>query len=141
MTDAEPTPDAGLPDHPEAGDVVSSPAPARIEPGVRDRHDTPLRELVSFLPDVATLLWRVARDPRVSWSAKALAAGAVLYVASPLDLVPDGIPVVGQLDDVWLVARALRHLFNTAGYDLVRELWPGSDDGFALLLVVAGIER
>jgi uncharacterized membrane protein YkvA (DUF1232 family) len=113
----------------------------RVGPGERGGGSTPLRELAVFLPDVAKLLWRIVRDPRVSRRAKAIAAGAVVYVASPIDLVPDQIPVLGQLDDVWVVTRALRYLVTSTGYDLVRELWPGSDDGFALLLVVAGIDR
>lgn len=100
------------------------------------------RELLRFLPDVARLLGRVAKDPRVPWHAKAVAGGAIAYVASPVDLIPDFLgPVVGQLDDVYVVTKALRYLFNTAGYDLLRELWSGSDDGFTLLLVVAGVEQ
>ena len=107
----------------------------------RPRREGALRELVAFLPDVARLLVRVARDPRVPLRAKLVAGAAVAYVASPLDLVPDVLPVVGQLDDLWLVSRAVRHLVDAAGYELVRELWDGSDDGFALLLVVAGVRR
>jgi len=129
------------PDEVEESTEVVPAAPPRVDPGTRARRDTSLKELVAFLPDIARLLYRIARDPRVSRRAKLVAGGAVAYVASPIDLVPDGIPVLGQLDDVWIVAWAIRYLFNSAGYDLVRDLWPGSDDGFALLLVVAGIER
>lgn len=97
------------------------------------------RELVRFLPDVATLLWRLARDPRVPWTGKAVAAGAVAYVVSPIDLVPDFLAGIGQLDDIWIVVRALRLLFRSAGYELMQELWPGSEEGFQALVVVAGI--
>jgi uncharacterized membrane protein YkvA (DUF1232 family) len=97
------------------------------------------RELVRFLPDVGRLLWRLARDPRVPWTAKAVAAAAVAYVASPVDLIPDFIPGAGQLDDVVIVARAIRFLFRSAGYELIQEHWDGTDEGFAALLVVAGI--
>lgn len=96
-------------------------------------------EMARFLGDVGRLLWRVARDPRVPWQGKAVAGGAVAYVVSPLDLIPDVIPGVGRLDDLYLVVRALRYLARTAGYDLLHELWPGSEDGFALVLVLAGI--
>lgn len=96
---------------------------------------------MAFVPDVAKLLGRLARDPRVPWYAKAAAAGAVVYVVSPIDLVPDLVPVLGQFDDLYVVARTLRLLFSSAGYDVVREHWSGSDDGFALLLVVAGIDE
>jgi uncharacterized membrane protein YkvA (DUF1232 family) len=113
----------------------------RIGPGTRDRNERTWLELATFLVDVARLLWAVARDQRVSWAAKAVAAGTVVYVVSPIDLVPDFIPGLGQLDDVFLIARALRFLANSAGYDILREHWQGSDDGFTLLLVLAGIRR
>ena len=115
------------------------PAPGE-QPSFRQRRAA-WRELVRFLPDVARLLYGLARDGRVPWHAKAVAAGAVAYVASPVDLVPDFVPVAGQLDDVYVVGKALRYLFNAAGYDLLREHWRGGDDGFALLLVAAGIGR
>lgn len=107
----------------------------------RVRHEAAWKELLLFLPDVAKLLWRLARDPRVPWQAKAVAAGAVTYVVSPIDVIPDVIPVLGQFDDLLIVSKALQYLFHHTGYDLLRELWDGSDDGFALLLVVAGIEQ
>jgi uncharacterized membrane protein YkvA (DUF1232 family) len=97
------------------------------------------RELGRFLPAVATLLWRLARDPRVPWLGKAAAAGAVVYVVSPIDIVPDVLGGVGRIDDVWIVVRALRFLFRSAGYELMQELWPGTDEGFHALVVVAGI--
>ncbi|MBW3659868.1 MAG: DUF1232 domain-containing protein [Actinobacteria bacterium] len=99
------------------------------------------QELLRFLPDVARLLSRVAKDPRVPWHAKVVAGGAIAYVVSPVDLIPDVFGGLGQMDDIYIVTKALRYLFNTAGYDLIREHWSGSDDGFTLLLVVAGIER
>ncbi len=83
----------------------------------------------------------VARDPRVPWGAKAVAGGAMAYVVSPIDVIPDFLPGVGQLDDLFLLARAMRYLAGAAGYDLLHELWPGSDDGLALLLVLAGVKQ
>jgi uncharacterized membrane protein YkvA (DUF1232 family) len=61
----------------------------------------------------------------------------VPYLASPIDLIPDFIPVLGQLDDALLVALALRRLVRTAGADVVRELWPGSEQSLARILAVA----
>lgn len=107
----------------------------------RVREDATWKELLLFLPDVGKLLWRVARDRRVPWHAKAVAVGAVTYIVSPVDVVPDLVPGLGQLDDLLILAKAVQYLFNHTGYDLLRELWDGSDDGFTLLLVVAGIER
>ena len=97
------------------------------------------RELVRFLPDVGKLLWRLARDPRVPWTGKVVAGAAVAYVASPIDVIPDFIPGAGQFDDVLIVVRAIRFLFRSAGYELMAEHWDGTEEGFAALLVVAGI--
>jgi uncharacterized membrane protein YkvA (DUF1232 family) len=69
--------------------------------------------------------------------AKAALALLVPYLASPIDLVPDFIPVVGQLDDALLVAAALAYVVRVAGRDLVRELWPGSEDGLRVVLALA----
>jgi uncharacterized membrane protein YkvA (DUF1232 family) len=65
-------------------------------------------------------------------------AGLLLYLTSPLDLVPDFIPVAGQLDDLALVALALRVVVRGAGADLVREHWPGPPQSLALILRFAG---
>jgi uncharacterized membrane protein YkvA (DUF1232 family) len=125
----------------DAPTVETTGAAGTTGPGARPRRATTLRELVAFLPDVARLLARLARDERVPWRSKALAGAALAYLVSPVDLLPDVVPVLGQADDVWLAVRAVRSLVRSAGYDVVREHWSGSDDGFALLLVVAGIER
>lgn len=106
----------------------------------RDRRSA-WRELLRFLPDVGRLLMNLARDRRVPLLAKVVAVLGVLYVFSPIDVVPDVVPGVGRLDDLWVATRALRLLFTSAGYDVVHELWEGTDEGFALLLLVAGIER
>lgn len=96
-------------------------------------------EMARFVSDTGRLLWRVARDPRVPWTAKAVAGGAVAYVVSPVDVIPDFIPGVGRLDDLWIIIRALRYLAAAAGYEVLQELWPGTNEGFALLLWLAGI--
>lgn len=124
----------------EDGQIVQS-VDDRSGPGARAREPRTVVELARFLADCGRLLWRVARDPRVPWTAKAVAGGAAAYVISPIDLVPDFIPGVGQLDDLFLLTRAVRYLASAAGYDVLYELWSGSDDGFALLLVVAGVKR
>lgn len=98
-------------------------------------------ELVRFLPDVARLLVDVTRDPRVPLRAKATAGALAAYMLSPIDVVPDFLPGVGQMDDVALVVWGLRRLFRSAGYDVLRELWRGSERGFVLLLLVAGVEK
>jgi len=62
----------------------------------------------------------------------------VVYLASPIDLVPDFIPVAGQLDDAIVAALVLRHLIRAGGEPLVRELWPGPEQSLALILRLAG---
>jgi uncharacterized membrane protein YkvA (DUF1232 family) len=108
----------------------------------RARELRPLwREAVALLPDVGRLVRALARDPRTSWRTRAIAALVAAYVASPVDLLPDVIPGVGGVDDVLLALWALRRLVASAGYELIREHWTGTDDGFALLIVLAGVDR
>lgn len=94
-----------------------------------------------MLPDLLRLLRDLSRDPRVPRRAKLLGLAAAAYVAVPIDLVPDMIPVLGAVDDALVVIVALRRLVAAAGYDLVRELWTGTDDGFAMLIVLLGVDR
>jgi uncharacterized membrane protein YkvA (DUF1232 family) len=94
---------------------------------------------VALLPDLGRLLRSLSRDPRVPWHAKAVAGCAALYVASPVDLLPDVVPGVGGVDDLLAVLVAVRQLVATAGYDVVREHWTGTDDGFGVLIVLAGV--
>ena len=83
------------------------------------------RALASFIPDCVVLVSRLVRDPRVPRRRKLLLLALVGYLASPIDLIPDFIPVAGQLDDTILVAFVLRQLLKTSGEPLIRELWPG----------------
>lgn len=83
----------------------------------------------------------VSRDGRVPGRAKAVAGAAAAYVASPIDPVPAAIPVIGWLDDVVVATVALRYLLNRAGYEVIHDLWRGTDDGFALVLFLGGVER
>jgi uncharacterized membrane protein YkvA (DUF1232 family) len=82
-------------------------------------------------------LKRLLRDERVPLRAKLPIVLIVPYLASPLDVIPDFIPVVGQLDDVLLVAFVLRSVVKRAGTDVITELWPGSERGLKLILSLA----
>lgn len=95
------------------------------------------RALATFVPDSVVLVTRLARDPRVPRRRKALLLGLVAYLASPIDLVPDVIPVAGQLDDAIVVALVLRHLVRAGGEPLIRELWPGPQRSLELILWLA----
>jgi len=63
----------------------------------------------------------------------------LLYLLSPIDLVPDFLPVIGYADDVVIVALALRSVVKRAGTDAVRRHWPGTPEGLALILKLAGL--
>lgn len=96
------------------------------------------RAVAGFVPDCVVLFKRLLQDERVSRPRKFLLAGLVAYLAMPLDLVPDFIPVAGQLDDAILVALVLRTVLRSAGTELIREHWPGPESSLALMLRAAG---
>jgi uncharacterized membrane protein YkvA (DUF1232 family) len=95
------------------------------------------REVARFLPDCIVLFKRLLRDDRVPRRAKMVLGLLVLYLVMPLDLVPDFIPVAGQLDDAVLVAVATAYVVRRSGQDLVTELWPGSARGLQLILALS----
>ena len=96
------------------------------------------RALATFIPDCVVLVSRLARDGRVSRRRKLLLVGLVGYLTLPFDLVPDFIPVAGQLDDAIIVAFVLRGFIRAGGEPLIRELWPGPERSLDLLLRLAG---
>lgn len=63
----------------------------------------------------------------------------LVYLASPIDLIPDFIPVLGYADDAIIVTAVLRSVVRRAGLDRVRSHWPGTDDGFAALTKLTGL--
>jgi uncharacterized membrane protein YkvA (DUF1232 family) len=90
----------------------------RLPPGVA-------RDLASFIPDCVTLVRRLRRDPRVPRSAKLAVLIAGIWVASPIDLIPEFLPVIGPLDDIVVVALALRFAARRVPREVVLEAWPG----------------
>ena len=93
--------------------------------------------LARFVPDCVVLVRRLIGDPRVPVATKALLGVLLIYLASPIDLVPDAIPVAGQLDDAILLALALRRLLRDAGAQVISEHWPGPRRSLALVLRVS----
>jgi len=96
------------------------------------------RALAGFVPDCVVLFRRLLGDGRVSRPRKLLLLGLLAYLVLPIDLVPDFIPVAGQLDDAILVALVLRAVLKGAGPALVREHWPGPAASLGLMLRLAG---
>ena len=84
--------------------------------------------ILSLIPRVAKLLYRLARDPRVPWTVKAVLIALAAYLACPIDLIPDWIPVLGYLDDVIIVGFVVGHVLRKVPSDLIREHW-GEDIG------------
>ena len=89
-------------------------------------------DLLLFLPRMAKLLGRIAADPEVSGKDKALVLAALAYLASPIDLIPDFIPVIGELDDIYLISLVLLRLMNRVGPEKLQAYWDGPEDIVAL---------
>jgi uncharacterized membrane protein YkvA (DUF1232 family) len=83
------------------------------------------RALAGFIPDCIVLFRRLLADDRVPRRRKLLLAALIAYLAMPIDIVPDFVPIAGQLDDAILVALALRSILRAGGPQLLREHWPG----------------
>jgi uncharacterized membrane protein YkvA (DUF1232 family) len=92
------------------------------------------RALAGFIPDCLILIARLMSDPSVPRRWKLLLAGLVGYLALPFDLVPDFIPVAGQLDDVLVVGLVLRRFLRSGGEQLVRQHWPGPEQSLGIVL-------
>jgi uncharacterized membrane protein YkvA (DUF1232 family) len=94
---------------------------------------TSLRDAVRLLPDTLRLVRRLAADRAIPRSTRCLVWLLLIYLASPVDLVPDFVPVIGYADDAIITSFVLRHVIRRAGPDKLREHWPGSVDGLATL--------
>ena len=96
----------------------------------RRRH---VRAVAWFVPDCVTLFRRLLADERIPRHSKILLGACVGYLAMPIDLVPDFVPVAGQLDDAIVVALALRLVLRAAGPELLVEHWPGPPSSLSAL--------
>jgi uncharacterized membrane protein YkvA (DUF1232 family) len=92
-----------------------------------------LAEALRLLPDVLRLIRRLAGDKTLPRGVRIRLAFLLIYLASPIDLIPDFIPVLGYADDAIIVTAVLRSVVRRAGLGAVRGHWPGTDDGFAVL--------
>jgi uncharacterized membrane protein YkvA (DUF1232 family) len=87
-----------------------------------------MRDLLLFVPNLVRLLFALLKDPRVSSADKAILAGTIIYVIAPIDVIPDFIPFIGQIDDSYLVAVSLLRLLNRASKRVVLDHWKGEYD-------------
>ncbi|MDQ1512108.1 MAG: hypothetical protein QOG50_3952 [Actinomycetota bacterium] len=95
---------------------------------------TAAKEVALLLPNVLILFKGLVRDPRVPPGSKILLVLGAAWVASPIDLIPEFIPVLGPLDDAVVAALVLRHVVRTAGEDVVGEHWRGEPETLNRLL-------
>ncbi|QQS31629.1 MAG: DUF1232 domain-containing protein [Acidobacteriota bacterium] len=98
-----------------------------------------MRGFLMFLPNLVLLLGRMLKDGRVPTAEKALFVAAIVYVISPIDLIPDIFPFIGQVDDLYVVALTLLRLINRTDDTVVRQHWPGGGDIVALADSIANI--
>lgn len=84
-----------------------------------------LREMALFLPNFALLLKRLLQDPRVPRRSKLILGATALYLLSPIDVVPDFVPGLGQLDDLVIALLALHSILNRVDEEVVIEHWDG----------------
>jgi uncharacterized membrane protein YkvA (DUF1232 family) len=98
-----------------------------------------LREALRILPDLFRLIRRLAADQTLPRGVRVWLALLLAYLALPIDLVPDFIPVLGYADDAIIVTMVLRSVVRRAGLEAVRAHWPGTDDGFAALVRLTGL--
>jgi uncharacterized membrane protein YkvA (DUF1232 family) len=98
-----------------------------------------MRNFLMFLPNMVLLLGRLLKDGRVPAAEKALFLGAIVYVISPIDLLPDILPFIGQVDDIYMVSLTLLRLVNRTDETVVREHWSGGGDIVSLADSIAGI--
>lgn len=103
------------------------------------RSRTALIELVKLVPACVALIRDILRDPTISRWHKIAPAIAIAYLASPIDLVPDFIPGMGQLDDALVIAWTLRHLVRVAGRERVEQHWTGDPNSLQRILRLAGL--
>lgn len=100
-----------------------------------------LQEALRLLPDVLRLIHRLAADSTLPRGVRIRLGLLLAYLASPIDLVPDFIPVLGYADDAIIATAVLRSVVRRAGLDPVRAHWPGTDDGFAALARLTDLNR
>jgi uncharacterized membrane protein YkvA (DUF1232 family) len=98
------------------------------------------RAIAGFIPDCIVMVGRLARDPGIARWRRALLFVVLGYLALPIDLIPDFLPLAGQLDDAVVLALALRLLLGGATLETLRSAWPGPETSLRLILRAAGRE-
>jgi len=100
-----------------------------------------VRELVGLIPDILRLLRSLIGDRSAPLDVRLVLVGLVAWILSPIDLIPEFIPVLGPIDDIVVAVVAMRYVRRRVGVEGLRRRWTGSDAGFAMLLTVIGSDR
>lgn len=100
--------------------------------------DVRLSELVRIVPDVLRLVRNLIADRTVGWGVRIALVILLVWIVSPIDLIPEFIPVLGPLDDVIVTVLVLRFVVRRLGSETLRERWAGSEDGFRVLIGILG---
>ena len=100
---------------------------------------TAARELATLLPNLIALFRGLIRDPRVPRRSKLLLGLAIAWFVSPIDLIPEFVPVIGPLDDAVVAALVLRAVLRRTGREIATEHWRGDPDTLQRLLRIAGV--
>ena len=100
--------------------------------------DVPLVELVRVLPDLLRLVRNLLGDRGVPLGARVALVVLLAWLISPIDLIPEFVPVLGPVDDAVVAVLVLRYVGRRVGLEDLRQRWPGSPEGFALLTRVVG---
>jgi uncharacterized membrane protein YkvA (DUF1232 family) len=101
--------------------------------------DLRVKDILRLLPDTVVLLRRLAADPDLPRGVRVRLLLLLVYLALPVDLIPDFIPVLGYADDAIVVALALRSVTRRAGSEALDKHWPGSTEGLQAVQHLAGI--
>lgn len=99
-----------------------------IEQSERGQARGILKQGLLLIPNFVKLLYRLFRDHRVPAAEKAMLIGTIIYIISPLDVLPDIVPFLGQVDDLYLVGLILLRLLNRTPEEVLREHWDGGGD-------------
>lgn len=95
--------------------------------------DARLGDVLRLVPDVARLVRRLIGDRTVPFPVRAALVGLLAWLVSPIDLIPEFVPVLGPLDDVIIAVLVLRYAWRRLGDAELRRRWPGSAEGYATL--------
>jgi uncharacterized membrane protein YkvA (DUF1232 family) len=98
----------------------------------------PARELIRIVPDVLRLIRAIIVDQAAPIDVRVVLVGLLAWIISPIDLIPEFIPVLGPVDDAIVAVVAMRYVRSRLGTAELLRRWPGSDEGFALLTRVIG---